>query len=439
MYCIKVFTMTTIAMLESSRLLRLLVCLIALHYGWAFGLLESKRSGWFGATWCAAHSAKGGTINVSTMRLRVGILGLPNVGKSSLFNSLARKSIAEAANYPFCTIEPNRANIELPSEYLNSLARFEKKRFDKTVFATIPFVDVAGVAKGAHRGEGLGNRFLGTLRDCSLLVHLVRMFGNSVNGNIDPVSDVETICLELLLADLEHVERRLERTTCVDVERATLEKIQDALRIYQPARSVVLNPEETQSIRSMGLLTLKNIIYAFNVDEVDFLFAHNEAVETARLATENFALHEKDRFTIVSAKLEARLTLLAEEQQLAFLADMGVEMDQLREDWFSYSKLPSLVRDTMELNQIYTGPGVPIERSKTVKAHLMRPTATADDLAGRLHGDIQDGFLSALVIPAKELLRFDSWKSAKDDGAVRSEGRDYILQHNDVVCIRWKS
>lgn len=381
------------------------------------------------------------------MKIRVGLVGLPNVGKSTLFNSLARQSIAEAANYPFCTIEPNTSPIPLPhDDLLRDLKQVAGST--KTLAATLDFVDVAGLCQGAHRGEGLGNRFLGTIRECSAICHVVRVFPDAgdvthVQGEVDPVADADVVNLELLLADLQHIERRLDRITkCQGLEQETLEQIKTVLEAGKPARSLELGSDALHSIKSMGLLTLKPVLYCFNVDEVDFTLGREEMLSQIERIFQSIehAFSDKDMFALVSAKLEAELTSRETEDQVEYLESLGMEDDENNLDQLlSYKVLPRAVAQLLRLGTVFTGPGVPPERSKTTKAHIFRTgLMTASDLAGRLHGEIEKGFLRAEVINAAALATHASFAAAKDAGEIRSEGREYLLQPDDVVHIKWK-
>jgi GTP-binding protein YchF len=375
------------------------------------------------------------------MKTRVGILGLPNVGKSTLFNAIARQSIAQAANFPFCTIDPNTAPIAVPDLYLAKLGTLAGSR--RSVPATMDWIDVAGLAKGASRGEGLGNRFLATLRECDAICHVVRMFEDTnvihVDGIVDPLGDAETIQLELLLADCAHVERRLEKTTCRGDERAALEQVLEGLHLGTPARAVGLTVEAAFSIKSMGLLTLKPVLYAFNVDEVDFTMGRVEALEAAKQVLDKLQYCDpaKDLFTVVSAQIESDLSEMTNEDKHEYLAALRIENEQELETLLCYNLLPNLVKRLLNLSLVYTGPGVPPERSQTTRAHLVA-SQTADGLAGRIHGEVQKGFMRAEVTPANELLDYSSYTEAKEAGRVRTEGRDYELNSDDVVLIKWK-
>lgn len=333
---------------------------------------------------------------------------------------------------------------------------------------------MAGLVKGASRGEGLGNRFLATVRECDLIIHVVRNYVDEdvihVDGRVDPVSDAEVVNLELLLADLAHVERRLERNSrnCDGEERMVLEKIFKGLQDGIPARTIGLSEKEAFSIKSMGLLTLKPVIYAFNVDDVDFTLNKEESMEQAKDIMNRIQYCDlaKDTYTLVSAKLESELSSLSSDERNEYLESLGVEMTEDVDDsssnrsssstctptlvrtpitsynqMMSYNVLPLLVKDLLHLSLVYTGPGVPPERSQTTKTHLFQAgSMTASDLAGKLHGEIQRGFIRAEVMNAHEFIGhgYDTYSAAKDDGNVRVEGRDYVIQGDDIVLIKWK-
>ena len=296
--------------------------------------------------------------NTLSMKIRVGLLGLPNVGKSTLFNALAQQSIAQAANFPFCTIDPNRAAVPVPDAFLKNLGKFANS--GKRIPATIEWVDVAGLAKGAHRGKGLGNRFLGNLRECSAIVHLVRAFEdpNVVHADgkffFDPLHDIEIINRELILADLAHVERRLEKTKVSEDERTALEQVVDRLRQDMPARAIGLSSESEFAIKSMGLLTLKPVLYAFNVDEVDYTLGRQEAVEAAKqvLAQVDYCDPAKDRWTLVSAKLEATLSQMSNEEQQDYLQSLDIENIEQARAFFCFNVLPTIVQDLLGLSMV---------------------------------------------------------------------------------------
>lgn len=378
------------------------------------------------------------------MKIRIGTLGLPNVGKSTLFNALAKQSIAQAENFPFCTIDPNITPLAIPDQYLEELGTFAKS--SRTVPATIEWVDVAGLAKGAHRGEGLGNRFLGTLRECRALCHMTRIFQDDgvvhVDGVVDPVSDMEAISLELLYADMAHVERRLEKRDKIKIEELTvLERVLEGLKQGKPARALNLSREDKFHIRSMGLLTLKPILHTFNVDEVDYVLDREKIMETIErdiLSKVEYCFDANtDMWTLVSAKVEADIATLTAEEQEEYFELLGVQ--DFDQGLLCYNLIPTLITQLLGMTIVYTGPGVPPEKSKTTRAHLVSSgRLSAQGLAGRIHGDIERGFIKAEVIPASILLEHKNYVAAKESGSIRSEGKDYELHDKDVVCIKWK-
>ncbi len=386
-------------------------------------------------------------LTTASAKVRVGILGLPNVGKSTLFNALARKSLAQAENFPFCTIDPNTAPIAVPDLHLESLGKFAGS--ERTVPAFMIWIDIAGLAKGASRGEGLGNKFLATARECDCIVHLVRAFEDPstihVEGKVDAAADAEVINLELVLADAEHVSRRLEKTSCQGEERAALEAVAMGLSAGVPARSIGLSEAAKRSIRSMGLLTLKPVLHAFNVDEVDLFFDRAAAKARAAAVVGSLQHNDPDRdlYALVSAKLEADISRGSRAEQRDYLASLGLEEAEgatALHDLLSYRSLPLMIQRLLGLSLAYTGPGVPPERSRTTRAHLFRQGAlTAAGLAGRIHGDIERGFVHAEVAPARALLEHASYADAKSSGCIRTEGREAVLSDEDVVLIKWSS
>lgn len=381
-----------------------------------------------------------------TSKTKVGIIGLPNVGKSTLFNALARKSLAQAANFPFCTIEPNIAPIAVPDAHLVRLAALANSR--RAVPATIDWVDVAGLVRGASRGEGLGNQFLATARECDALCHVVRTFEDvdtiHVEGRVDPVADAEVINVELILADLAHAARRLEETTCQGEERDALEAVVAVMEKGLPARSAGLSAAAAFALKSMGLLTLKPVLYAFNVDEIDFTLDPEKARTDAAVTFEAIQHSDPctDNWTVVSAKLEAEVAQLDGDAQLAYLETCGMEPSadgRPLDEVMSYNVLPTAVRSLLNLGLVFTGPGVPPERSRTTRAHLhKRGKLTAEALAGRIHGTIEKGFITAEVAPAADLLQHASFGAAREAGCVRTEGRTGELRDGDVIHVRWK-
>ncbi|WP_013325049.1 redox-regulated ATPase YchF [Gloeothece verrucosa] len=360
--------------------------------------------------------------------LRAGIVGLPNVGKSTLFNALVANAKAEAANFPFCTIEPNVGVVSVPDERLEVLAKLSQS--EKIVPTRIEFVDIAGLVKGASQGEGLGNQFLANIREVDAIVHVVRCFDDDdiihVSGSVDPLRDIEVINLELALADLAQVEKRIDRVrkqakTSKDAqaELAVLEKVIAVLNEGQSARQAQLTEEEADLIKTLGLLSAKPIIYAANVSEDD-LASGNEWVEQVR----NIAQTEAAEVVVVSAQVESELVDLSEEERKDFLESLGVEEGGLK----------SLIKATYHLLGLrtYLTTGPTETRAWTIRSGMKAPQA-----AGVIHSDFERGFIRAETVAYQDLVACGTMNAAKEKGLVRSEGKEYIVQEGDVLLFRF--
>jgi GTP-binding protein YchF len=362
------------------------------------------------------------------MKLQTAIVGLPNVGKSTLFNALTESQGAESANYPFCTIDPNIGIVSVPDPRLSVLEKINES--EKTVPATLEFVDVAGLVKGASVGEGLGNQFLATIRQCDAIVHVVRCFEDDnvihVDGSIDPIRDAELINLELALADLASVEKRLERVKkdrkADPVEKEALEKVAAVLNNDEPARNADLTEEEEVAIKSLGLLTRKKMIYAANVADAD-LASGNEMVDKLKMLAEK----EGAKCVIVSAQVEAELVELEDEDKLEFLQSLGIESLQC-------CGLRALVREAYDLLQLqtYYTSGPKETRAWTIKKGWKAPQA-----AGVIHNDFERGFIRAETISYDALVEHGSEAECRAKGKLRSEGKDYVVQEGDVILFRF--
>lgn len=365
-----------------------------------------------------------------SMKLQTAIVGLPNVGKSTLFNALTETQGAEAANYPFCTIEPNVGIVEVPDEKLPVLSEINSSV--KVVPTTLEFVDVAGLVKGASSGEGLGNQFLATIRQCDAVVHVVRCFEDEnvihVDGSVDPVRDAELINLELAISDLAQVEKRLERIKkdlktgkASEAEATALEKIAVVLNRDEPARNAVLDEAEEEAIKSFGLLTKKKMIYAANVDDAD-LAEGNAMVDKLKELAEK----EGAKVALVSAQVEAELVDLEADDKIEFLEALGVTIENCG--------LRSLVRevyDILQLQTYYTS-GPTETRAWTIKRGWTAPQA-----AGVIHGDFERGFIKAETVAYKDLVEYGSEAEAKKNGVLRQEGKEYVVQEGDVILFKF--
>ena len=376
---------------------------------------------------CGAPSSRHYSSTKLSMKLQTAIVGLPNVGKSTLFNALTETQGAEAANYPFCTIEPNVGIVEVPDPKLSVLEKINGSV--KVVPATLEFVDVAGLVKGASAGEGLGNQFLATIRQCDAIVHVVRCFEDDnvihVDGSVDPERDAELINLELALADLASVEKRLERIKkdrkADPMEKQALEKVAAVLNNNQPARTAELDEEEEAAVKNFGLLTRKKMIYAANVADSD-LAEGNEMVEQLKVVAEN----EGAKVVLVSAQVEAELVELDDADREDFLESLGVTLENCG--------LRALVReayDILRLQTYYTS-GPTETRAWTIRKGWKAPQA-----AGVIHNDFERGFIRAETISYEDLVEAGSEAEAKARGKLRSEGKEYEVQEGDVILFRF--
>ncbi len=359
--------------------------------------------------------------------LRAGIVGLPNVGKSTMFNALVANAKADAANFPFCTIEPNVGVVSVPDDRLEILSKLSSSQ--KLVPTRIEFVDIAGLVKGASKGEGLGNQFLANIREVDAIVHMVRCFDDDdiihVAGSVDPVRDIEVINLELVLADLAQVERRITRLRKqakndknAQGEVELLEKISTVLNDGKSVRSMDLSEEELLTIKQLGLLTNKPIIYATNVAEDD-LATGNKWVEEVR----QFVSDETAKVVVVSAQVESELVELSEAERKDFLEALGVEEGGLK----------SLIRATYDLLGLrtYLTTGEQETRAWTIVAGTKAPQAAAV-----IHTDFEKKFIKAETISYEDLITTGSKSAAKEKGLLRLEGKDYVVQEGDVIEFR---
>ena len=362
--------------------------------------------------------------------MKIGIVGLPNVGKSTLFNAIT-KAGAECANYPFCTIEPNVGIVTVPDERIDVLTKMYES--DKTTYATIEFVDIAGLVKGASKGEGLGNKFLSHIRETDAIAHIVRCFDDEkivhVSGKIDPIADIETISLELVFSDIETIEKRIERVAKqvkagdkkAIAEMDLLNRLTKHLEDGNPVRTFKFEDDEKDLLKEVYLLTSKPIIYVANVSENQIDDMENDPYV---LKVKEYAKTEGAQVVTLCAKLEEDLSELEDEDRTVLMKDYGIEE----------SGLDKLIKASYSLLGLisYLTAGKQEVRAWTIKKGTKAPQA-----AGKIHSDFERGFIKAEVVSYDDLIKYGSMLATKEKGLVRLEGKDYVVKDGDIILFRF--